>query len=81
MNFRDFHTSLDNIHLNDRSGQNCLLVAVGIDHISTVHQQPNLGAALLILPDINPEALVRPHGDVDVLIGACDAHLWRNQGR
>ena len=35
---------------------------------------------MLFLPDINPEALVRPHGDVDVLIGACDACLLPFRG-
>ena len=73
--FRDIHTRLFKIYLKDKNGQTCSLIAAGIDNISTVDQPPDLSAVLRILPETNPEALVRPHGDINVLIGACDACL------
>ena len=72
---RDIHTCLYKIYLKNKSGQTCSLVAAGTDNTATVDQPPDLSAVLRILPDTNPEALVRPHGDIDVLIGACDARL------
>ena len=72
---RDIHNRLYDIHLKDKSGHTRSLLAVGIDSISKVNQPLDLSAVLKILPETNPEALVRPHGDIDVLIGACNARL------
>ena len=69
--FWDIHSRLYNIYLKDKNGQTRSLIAMGIDNISTVDQLLDLGALLRILPETNPEALVRLHGDIDVLIGAC----------
>ena len=76
----DIHTRLYNIYLKDMNGQTRSLRAAAIDNISTIDHPPNLSAVLRILPETNPEALVRPHGDVNVLIGACDARLLPFEG-
>ena len=71
--FRNLPTKLYHINLKDSCGRLHLLVAAGIDNISSTGFPPDLSKVLKIMPGTCPEALIRPQGEIDVLIGACDA--------
>ena len=73
--FRNLPTKLYHINLMDSCGRIRSLVAAGIDDISSTGHPPDLGAVLQNMPGTCPEALIRPQGDIDILIGACDARF------
>ena len=74
--FRKIDTNLYNILLVDAKGQHQALVVTGVDSISSVLPSPDLGAVRSVFPKIKDSTLVRPAGEVDILVGVCDArHL------
>ena len=74
--FREIKTKLYDIVLVDAKGQHQALVVAGVDSISSVLPSPDLGAVRSVFPKINESTRVRPAGEVDILVGVCDArHL------
>ena len=73
--FRAVSTRLYDIFLLDKDGKVQAVVAAGVDSITTANPSPDLSSAKKIFPHIKPSALQRPCGQVELLIGACDARL------
>ena len=73
--FRPTETFLYNVFLLDSEGNKRGLVAAGVERISTAGPCPNLEAVRSIFPEVKDSTLQRPHGEVDLLIGASDASM------
>lgn len=56
--------------IQDQSGKNYVLKAVGMNAISANASDVNVSNAPLIFSDIEVDALVRPSGQIDMLVGS-----------
>ena len=79
--FRPLPTRLYEIFLCDSEGKEQAMVAAGVERISTVTPSPDLTAARKVFPDILTTTLRRPDGEVDILLGSCDARLMPFGGK
>ena len=73
--FRAVHTRLYDISLRDNDRNIQRFVAAGVDKIRTATPGPDLSKVREIFPGIKDSTLQRPSGEVEVLVGACDARL------
>ena len=73
--FRAVQTRLYDISLRDKDGNIQSFVAAGVDRITTATPGPDLSGVKEIFPNIKDSTLQRPSGEVEILVGACDARL------
>jgi hypothetical protein len=82
--YRPVHTHLYTLSLVDAKGGLQTLVAAGIPSIAAAGSSPTSEEKETIrgmFPGICESTLMRPQGQVDILIGVCDAHLLPFGGR
>jgi hypothetical protein len=73
--FRTIPTRLYDIYLVDSSGTVRPIVAAGVEKISSAGAVPDLSSVKDVFPGILPSTLSRPQGEIDLLVGMCDAEL------
>ena len=57
------------VELLSKEGELIKVFAIGLDSLTQEHPCGNLHAAFHLFPEVNPMALERPEGPVDVLLG------------
>ena len=71
--FRSVHTKLYDIFLKDKDGKTQAIMAAGVKSITTATQCADLRRVREVFPNIKDSTLQRPQGEVEVLVGACNA--------
>ena len=75
MDYRTVHTAKYTLTVVDASGEKHVVHAQGLSSITTLPPDPDLSPLLSLLGDVPVEALDRPQGQVDVLVGLRNSKL------